>query len=294
MRIGTNITLSTAPHRVAEDVAAAARAGLDTVWTNQMPGSWDPLALLAAAGPTRGVTLGTAIVPTYPRHPVLAATEARTVAAATGVPLTLGLGPSHAWWVTDQLGLPYASPAAHSAEYLGIVGGLLRGEHVQHQGRFFTVDTQLALPAGPEVSLLLSALGPRMLAVARDLADGTVAVWVRPSLVADVLRPALRDDQRVVVQVLAAVTTEPDALREQIARDFVAVESMPAYRAVLDRAGLQGPADTLVVGSEEEVARELRAFADAGTTDLVVSPLGSEGAHVLDVAREVGSATMAG
>ena len=41
------------------------------------------------------------------------------------------------------------------------------------------------------------------------------------------------------------------------------------------------------------MARELRAFADAGTTDLVVSPLGSEGAHVLDVAREVGSATMA-
>ncbi|MFC5060595.1 LLM class flavin-dependent oxidoreductase [Actinomycetospora atypica] len=293
MRIGTNITLSTAPHRVAEDVAAAARAGLDSVWTNQMPGHWDPLALLAAAGPTRGVSLGTAIVPTHPRHPVLAATEALTVAAATGVPLTLGLGPSHAWWITDQLGLPYASPAAHSAEYLEIVGGLLRGEHVHHRGRFFTVDTELAV-AAPDVSLLLSALGPRMLAVARDLADGTVAVWVRPALVADVLRPALRDDQRVVVQVLAAVTSEPDVLRERIARDFVAVESMPAYRAVLDRAGLQGPADTLVVGTEEEVARELRAFADAGTTDLVVSPLGSEGAHVLEVAREVGSATMAG
>ena len=292
MRIGTNITLSTAPHRVAEDVAAAALAGLDSVWTNQMPGHWDPLTLLAAAGPTRGVSLGTAIVPTYPRHPVTAATEALTIAAATGVPLTLGLGPSHAWWVTDQLGLPYASPAAHSAEYLEIVGGLLRGEHVQHRGRFFTVDTELAV-AAPDVSLLLSALGPRMLAVARDLADGTVAVWVRPSLVADVLRPALRDEQRVVVQVLAAVTTEPDALRERIARDFVAVESMPAYRAVLDRAGLRGPADTLVVGSEEEVARELRAFADAGTTDLVVSPLGSESDHVLDVAREVGSATMA-
>ncbi|GAA4850300.1 TIGR03564 family F420-dependent LLM class oxidoreductase [Actinomycetospora corticicola] len=286
MRIGRNITLATTPDRVADEVAAAIRDGLDSVWTNQMPGLWDPLVLLAAAGrvgPT--VELGTAIVPTYPRHPVVAATEALTVAAATGAPLTLGLGPSHAWSITDQLGLPYASPAAHSREYLEIVGGLVRGEHVQHRGRFFTVDTELSVPAAP-VSLLLSALGPRMLEVARDLTDGTVAVWVRPELVGEVLRPALRDDQRVVVQVLAAVTTDPDGLRERIARDYAAVESMPAYRAVLDRAGLQGPADTLVVGTEEELAREFARFADAGTTDLLVAPL-EEPQRVLDVARAV-------
>jgi 5,10-methylenetetrahydromethanopterin reductase len=286
MRIGRNITLTTAPDRVADEVAAAVRGGLDSVWTNQMPGSWDPLALLAAAGRVGpGLELGTAIVPTYPRHPVVAATEALTIAAATGAPFTLGLGPSHAWSVTDQLGLPYAAPAAHSREYLEIVGGLLRGEHVRHQGRFFTVDTGLDVPVAP-VSLLLSALGPRMLEVARDLTDGTIAVWVRPDLVGEVLRPALRDDQRVVVQVLAAVTTDPDGLRERIARDFVAVESMPAYRAVLDRAGLRGPADTLVVGSEEDLAREFARFADAGTTDLLISPL-EEPERVLDVARAV-------
>jgi len=294
MRIGLNITLTTKPERVGDDVAAAGRAGVDTVWTNQHPGGWDPLALLAATGrraADAGLALGTAIVPTYPRHPAVMAAEAATVQATTGAPLTLGLGPSHAWLMTGQYGLDYASPAAHSREYLEIVRGLLRGEHVHHRGRFFTVDTQLDVPLGPPPSLLLAALGPRMLAVARDLADGTVAVWVKPSLVADVLVPALDDGARVVVQVLAAVTADPDGLREQVARDFAAVEDMPAYRAVLDRMGLRGPADTIVVGSEDEVARQLTAFADVGTTDLMISPLGSEADRVLAVAREVREAT---
>ena len=286
MRIGINITLATAPDEVAGAVARAAEDGLDTVWTNQMPGLWYPLTLLAAAGRVApGVELGTAVVPTYPRHPVVTATQAVTVAAATGAPLALGLGPSHAWFVTDQLGLPYASPAAHSWEYLEIVSGLLRGEHVRHDGRFFTVDTELGIPHMP-VSLLLSALGPRMLSVARDLTDGTIGVWVRPEFVAEVLRPALRDDQRVVVHVLAGVTADPDGLRSRIAQDYEAVGSMPAYRAVLDRGGLRGPEDTLVVGSEEDLAREFVRFAEAGVTDLVLHAV-EEPRRVLDVARSV-------
>ena len=60
---------------------------------------------------------------------------------------------------------------------------------------------------------------------------------------------------------------------------------MPAYRAVLDRGGLSGPADTVVAGTEEQVARELGRFRDAGATDLVVSALGTapERERVLEV-----------
>jgi 5,10-methylenetetrahydromethanopterin reductase len=128
-----------------------------------------------------------------------------------------------------------------------------------------------------------------MLRTARDLADGTIAVWVRPDTVAEHLAPALGDGARIAVIALVAVTADPGGLRESVARDFAAVAEMPAYRAVLDRGGLSGPADTVVAGTEEQVLRELVRFHDAGVTDLIVSPLGSpeEQDRALDVALEL-------
>lgn len=282
MRIGINITPSADG---IEGLTEAAR-GFDTAWTNQHPGGWDPLTLLATVegGPPE---LGTAVVPTYPRHPVVMATEALTVQALTGGRLALGVGPSHAWYLTDQLGIPYSSPAKHTREYLEVLRPLLRGEHVRHSGRFFTVDTRLAIEADPP-PVLISALGPRMLEVARDLADGTIAVWVRPELVAEHLVPSLGDGARIVVGPLVAITDDPDGVRATVAENYAMVGEMPAYRAVLDRGGLAGPADTVVAGTETEVVRELARFRDAGVTDLIVSPFGSpvERARVRDVVRD--------
>jgi 5,10-methylenetetrahydromethanopterin reductase len=287
MRIGTLLDSSGGPATVRDSVAEAGRRGLDSAWTNQLPGSWDPLTLLAGSDPASGpAELGTAVALTGPRHPVALATEALTTQAVTGGRLTLGIGPGHAWYIDEQLGLPYDSPAARVREYLEVLRPLLHGEHVTYRGRFHSVDTQLSIPAPPP-RLLLSALGPRMLEIAGELTDGTAATWVRPELVRDHLRPSLPGSARVVVSVLAAVTTEPDAVRERIARDFAVVTDMPAYRAVLARGGLSGPADTVLAGSEEEVADGLRRYAEAGTTDVVVMDLDPGGVPVLDVAEAV-------
>jgi 5,10-methylenetetrahydromethanopterin reductase len=289
MRIGTHIGTAGA---ISEEAAAAAALGFDSVWTNQQPGGWDPLALLAAVrgGPRE---LGIAVVPTYPRHPVTLATEALTVQALTGGRLTLGIGPSHEIFMTGALGIPYASPAKHTREYLEVLRPLLRGEHVRYAGEFYTVDTELAVSAS-EPPVLVAALGPRMLEVARDLADGTIATWVRPETVADYLVPRLNDGARVVVTVTVSVTADPDGARELVARDFAPAGDLPAYRAILDRGGLSGPADTLVAGDEAAVLRELRWFRDAGTTDLVVVPVGPEPDRVLEVVAGGLSATVGG
>lgn len=276
MRIGVHLVPSgavTVDGLVAEAKAAVAR-GMDGVWTNQQPGGWDPLGVLGPLRDEGPAELGTAIVPTYPRHPVVMATEALTVQAVTGGRLTLGIGPSHEMAMTGWFGIPYTAPVAHTREYLEVLLPLLRGEHVRHAGRFFTVDTELAMPVKAP-SVLISALGPRMLQVARDLTDGTIAVWVRPDTVADHLVPSLADGQRVVVVAMVSVTDDPDGVRERIAREYGMVGELPAYRAVLDRGGLSGPADTVITGSETAVLREIQRFQDAGATDLVVSVLGS-------------------
>ncbi|MDQ0376135.1 TIGR03564 family F420-dependent LLM class oxidoreductase [Amycolatopsis thermophila] len=280
MRIGLHLS-STGPLDAFPREAAAARH-LDSAWTNQQPGGWDPLALLPHVdGPPE---LGTAVVPTYPRHPVVMATEALTVQALTGGRLTLGIGPSHEHAITGWWGIPYTKPASHTREYLEVLRPLLRGDHVKYSGEFFTVDHQLAVTAPPP-PVLIAALGPRMLGIARDLADGTIGVWLRPDTVESYLVPRLGENQRVAVVVMVALTGDPDATRERIARDFAIVGELPAYRAVLDRGGLRGPADTVVAGDEAQVLRELRRFRDAGVTDLIISPLTAR-ERLLEVALE--------
>jgi 5,10-methylenetetrahydromethanopterin reductase len=279
IRIGWNVAPKF-PREVAAQAARVSAAGtVVSVWTNQLPGSWDALSVLGGIGPGPA-EVGTAVLPTYPRHPVVMATEVLTVQALTGGRLTLGVGPSHAWYISNQLGIPYTAPAQHTREYLEVLRPLLRGEHVRHDGKFYTVDTQLQIASNPEGELavpppvLLSALGPRMLEVARDLADGTITVWIRPETVASYLLPRLGAGARVVVLAMVAVTSEPDAVRETVAREFAVVESMPAYRAMLDRGGLAGPADAVIAGAEDDVLAELARFRDAGATDLIVSPVG--------------------
>jgi 5,10-methylenetetrahydromethanopterin reductase len=272
MRIGRLLTL---PDTLGIDAlraqaADAAARGLDSVWTNQAPGSWDPLGVLAPFGQEGPAELGTAIVPTYPRHPVTMAAEALTVQSATGGRLTLGIGPSHSRAITGMLGIPYTAPASHTREYLEVLLPLLRGEHVRRGGQFFTVDYQIAVPAEPP-RVLLSALGPRMLRIARELTDGTIAVWVRPDTIADYIVPALGEGKRVVVNVIVAVSDDPDSVRAAIATRYKAVADLPAYRAVLDRGGLSSPAETVITGPEDAVLRELQRFRDAGATDLVTS-----------------------
>jgi F420-dependent oxidoreductase-like protein len=273
MRIGTSLINPAAPDDVVAAAADAARRGLASFWTNQNPGRWDPLVLLATLG-ERPPEMGTAILTTYPRHPVTTATEALTVQAATGGGVTLGIGPSESWYIQDQLGIPYTSPLRHTREYLTVLRPLLRGEHVRHSGEFFTVDTKLDVTAPPP-TLLMAALGPRMLELARELTDGVVTTWVTPELIAEHVAPRVGTDIRIVVQVITLLSTEPDRARDALARDFGAVGEMPAYRASLGRAGLASPADTVVIGDETDIVDALTRFRDAGATDVVLSPLGT-------------------
>lgn len=286
MRIGLHLapTGAVTVDDLLAEARAAAAVGLDSVWTNQQPGGWDPMGVFGPLREDGPAELGTAVVPTYPRHPVVMATEALTLQASSGGRFTLGIGPSHEIAMTGEYGIPYTAPASHTREYLEVLQPLLRGEHVRHSGRFYTVDTRLAVSAKPP-SVLVAALGPRMLEIARELSDGTIAVWSRPDAVADHIVPGIGDGRRAAVVVMVAVTDDPDGVRETIATNFGMVGELPAYRAMLDRGGVSGPADTVVAGPETVVLRELQRYRDAGATDLIVSALGTpaERRRVLDV-----------
>jgi 5,10-methylenetetrahydromethanopterin reductase len=181
MRIG--VFFPTKEHAPLDETVArmveVARLGFSAVWLPQSTG-FDALTVLALVGrEVDDVELGTSVVPTYPRHPVVLAAQALTVNAAVGARLVLGLGLSHRVTVERTYGLSYDRPARHMREYLDALVPLLHDGAVDADGETISAHARLHLPGAPTPTVLLAALQPRMLALAGGVADGTITWCAR-------------------------------------------------------------------------------------------------------------------
>jgi len=266
----------------------AAQAGLASFW---LPNIFGLDAITAAALVGRevaGVELGTAVVPSYPRHPVALAQQALTAAAATGGRFTLGIGLSHKIVIEDLFGLDYSKPARHMREYLEVLTPLLRGEPAKFQGEEYRVNVGIQVPGATAVPLLVAALGPVMLGIAGRLADGTITWMTGPDTLERHIVPTLsraasaagRPAPRVVAGLPIALTHDVPAAREVAGKFFEIYGSLPSYRAMLDREGAAGPADVALLGDEASLRAQIDRLRDAGVTDLdaAVAPV-DEGAE---------------
>ena len=282
MRIGIMVGSMDIPPSLMGQVQWAEDAeqqGFDSFWLPQVFGA-DVLTVIALAGQrTNRIELGVAVVPTFPRHPVVLAQQALTAQTATGGRFTLGIGVSHQSTIEDWLGLSYDKPARHIREYLSVLRPLLNEEGVDFHGREFRVNGALQVPDAMPCPVLVAALGPVMLGIAGELADGTITWMAGVKTVETHIVPRIRSaasgagraEPRVCVGVPVAVTDNADAARERAARLFHSYGLLPSYRRMLDMEGVQGPADVAVVGNEADVERQLRSFADAGATDILAT-----------------------
>lgn len=282
MRIGINFGADpTAAGATLDDIVAiAGRAeagGFDTFWLPNIF-SFDAITALTVIGrETERIGLGTAVTPTYPRHPTAIAQQAMTAAAATDNRLTLGIGLSHKIVIEDMLGLSYGRPARHMREYLSVLMPALRGEALHFDGEHYRVHgLQLTIPGADPVPTVVAALGPVMLKVAGELADGTNTWMVGPKTMEDhiVKRLAAAADEagrpppRVVAGIPVALTHDADAAREKINAELAIYGQLPSYRGMLDREGAAGPADVAILGDENAFRTQLERFRNAGVTDL--------------------------
>ena len=262
-------------------ISAAEADGFDSYWLPQHFGA-DMLTIIAMAGmQTNRIELGTAVIPTYPRHPVALAQQALTAQVAVGGRLTLGIGVSHRSTIEDWLGLSYDHPVRHIEEYLSVLRPLLHESGVDFQGSEFQVAGELQIPDADMVvcPVLLAALGPRMLEIAGRLADGTVTWMTGPNTLRDHVIPRIRDAAeaaenpvpRVCVGFPVAVTEHTERARARADRLFQHYAVLPSYRAVLEREGVESPGEIAIVGDEYAVEDRLRALADIGATDLLAT-----------------------
>ncbi|SEG85098.1 F420-dependent oxidoreductase, MSMEG_4879 family [Thermomonospora echinospora] len=268
--------------RMIEDVTWAENAGMDTVWVPQIPTDFDALVAVALMGArTERIELGTAVVPLQPQHPIALARQALSAQAATGGRLALGLGPSHHWIVRDMLGLPYEKPAAFTRDYLDVLDVALRGPgEVDVENETFTVHNPLGIGPVAPMPVLLAALGPVMLRLAGERADGTVLWMADERAVAEHVVPRItkaaeeagRPAPRIVagVPVCLCRPSEVEAARERANRILGEAEISPNYQRLLEYGDARDIGDLCAAGDEEAIAARLRRFADAGVTDLSV------------------------
>ena len=267
---------------LARDVEAR---GLDNIWMANIFGfdAITALALIGAAVPRIG--LGTAVTPTYPRHPSAIAQQALTAAAATDNRFTLGIGLSHQIVIENMLGFSYAKPARHMREYLSVLMPLLRGEVTTFHGEQYNVsNVQLQVAGARHVPVLLAALGPVMLKLAGELADGTSTWMVGPKTMAQHIKPSLtsaaraagRPEPTIVGGFPIVLTNKPDEARAKINEMLVIYGQLPSYRAMLDREGAKGPADIALAGDENYLRGAIKRIEDIGVTDLNASIVPTE------------------
>ena len=251
-------------------------SGFHGVWMPTAFGFDAISALAVVASHTTRVEIGTAVVPTFPRHPVVMAQQALTAQSAAGGRFTLGIGLSHKVMMEDALGIPYEHPAKHMHEYLAVLAPLLRGEPANFQGETYRVNTPVTVDA-PPVQLLVAAMGPAMLKLAGTFADGTITSWVGPKtlkghvipMIAAAAAEAGRATPRIAVGLPIVLTNDADAARAQLAQQTAWYNSLPSYRAMLDREGVAGPADIALVGDRHALDAGIGRLQEAGATDFL-------------------------
>ncbi len=283
MRIGINgtgLVQRASVDRLIAHAAEAARDGFESYWLAEHPtGGFDALTVLALVGQqVPDIELGTAIVPSMPRHPMVLAGQAVTVANAIGPRLTLGVGLSHAPMMA-QLGIDFDKPIRHLREYLSVLVPLVREGHVEFDGDTLRCHATLFRACEKGCSIVVAALGPQALKVTGTLADGTTLAWVGPKTIREHIVPTItaaahaagKPSPRIIATLPVCVTDNERDVRGLIDRNLAMYGELPSYRAMFEREGARGPGDVAVVGHAEQVEAALVGLKDAGVTDFAAS-----------------------
>jgi F420-dependent oxidoreductase-like protein len=293
MRMGLQVSAergryATKVEKLQADARWADQAGLDSVWTPQIPDEFDVMTAATLLGlATERIEVGTAIVPVQPRHPVVLAQQALSNQAVCQGRFTLGLGVSHHWIIADMLGLPYEHQVMTMRCTLDVLDQALAGPGlVEVDNELFTVHNPLDVTDRTPTQVMIAALGPVMLQLAGERCAGTslwladertIAGHVVPRLTA-AAQAAGRPAPRVMagVPVCLCRDAEVDAAVEHTNRVLSEVVASPNYVRLMEHGDARSVGDVLVCGSEAAMERRLRRFAEAGCTDFNarIVPLG--------------------
>jgi F420-dependent oxidoreductase-like protein len=291
-RVGLTV-FGTDTSAIVSTIVAAETAGVQRVWLTQGTPEPDALTIFAAAAAlTSNVRLGTAVIPTYPRHPLALAQQLLVLHDLAPGRVRVGIGPSQRPVIEGTFGIPMAAPLEHLREYVTVLHAILTEDSVDYHGRFYTVKTKL--PRLPRTPILISALRQGAFRLAGELADGALT-WLCPVpyLLNDAL-PAMRagaeEKGRPVPPLVAHVPVvfgqDHQAVRTLVRAEFDSGRffgRLPFYARMFADAGFPVAPDgswsdefidnMVVSGDEATIAARLRELLDQGLDELFVMPI---------------------
>ena len=298
-KIGVVLTRSHSATVVAQ-IERAEELGISAVWMTTAGAGPDALTVFAGAAPrTNRIALGTAITPTYPRHPVVMVQQVQVIAQLAPGRFRLGVGPSHRSIMEPVFGVDFRAPLGHLSEYVHILKALLQEGAVDFDGHYYKAHATIESPV--DVPVMASALSPKAFELCGAEADGAIS-WVCPrAYLRDVGLPAMRTGAqragRAVPPLIAhapvCVHDNADEMRAAI-REQVLNPRLPFYQAMFDTAGFPEASDgtwsdamidaTAAMGNESQVAERLEELFALGATEVLASPVlaGSDRAASLE------------
>ncbi|HYL07765.1 MAG TPA: TIGR03564 family F420-dependent LLM class oxidoreductase [Candidatus Udaeobacter sp.] len=272
----------------------AEKLGYESVWTTQLPDARDAALVLAAyAANTKRIGLGTAVLPIYTRHPTAMAQMTATLDELSGGRFILGIGISHKVTVESMWGLRLEHPVDAMREYLTILRSSLNDGVSSFEGTHFTARWGYSAPRRSDVRIMISALNPRMLHLAGELADGVILYMCSPRHIREQIIPAIKagresagkamDGFEIVAGIDSCLTSDRAAAIEVYRSTIERYASLPYYRKMMDASGYadelasgqvsEAMIDELAaIGDEGQVRAAIRRFRDAGVTLPGVGP----------------------
>ncbi len=248
--------------------------GYEMVWVPEGSGRDSLTQLTYLACHTGSVKLATGILPIYYRTPMLTAMSAAGISDLSQGRFVLGLGVGHRPSVEGVHGIPFRRPLTHMRETITLIRRLLDGEQVSHAGRVFNVGSASLGTAAPEqrVPIYVAALGPQMLELTGELADGVLLNWTASNYLEQAVHhlrrgaeKAGRDPSEIDVAgyVRVAVSDDPEAARASLQGQIARYASNPFYNNFFQGMGF---------GREMNEAEEAIRRGDLDEAGRAISP----------------------
>ena len=224
---------------------------------------------------TRRLIVATGIANIYARDPVSTGQAQQTLAELSGGRFLLGLGVSHQVFVEGR-GHAYQSPVQTMSTYLDSM----------------KLAPYLAARPAEEPPTVIAALGPKMLALAKEKTQGAHPYLVPPEHTAQA-REILGPDRWLCTEQKVILTNDPTQARTCARKSLAIYLGLPNYQRNLKRLGLLDSdfenggsdklIDTLVAwGDEKAIADRIQAHFDAGASHVCIQALNPEGGLVPD------------
>jgi probable F420-dependent oxidoreductase len=245
----------------------AEQVGFDSLWladhliyrfSNQPEsGPWETLTMLSAlAAVTTRIKLGTLVLSTSFRPPALLAKMTDTLDEVSEGRFILGLGAGWHQPEYEAFGYPFDHLASRFDEAMQIIVPLLREGHVDFKGQYYEVRNCVLRPRGPSPTgpqILVAGSRPRMLRLTARYADAWNTAWHTNTAV-------VKERFDEFAQVC-----------ETMGRDPATVEITVGTEVRLQPHKADGSSDRAISGTPEEIASRLQAFAEVGTSHLMVA-----------------------